>query len=234
MDHEIVSRAEWTVARRALLEREKELTRQRDALAAERRRLPWVRVTKEYSFEAPVGTLTLAELFDGRSQLIVHHFMLGPGWKEGCVGCSFLADHVDGALVHLRQRDVTFVAVSRAPISETEAFRRRMGWRFKWVSSFGSDFNYDFHVSFRRRDLIKGKVWYNFELREIRSEDLHGVGVFFKDAGGDVFHTYSCYGRGEEFLIGTYSFLDLVPKGRDETELSPPMAWVRHHDRYDS
>jgi predicted dithiol-disulfide oxidoreductase (DUF899 family) len=231
-DHEVVSRDEWLEARKALLVREQELTRQRDALAAERRELPWVRVAKEYLFDAPGGKETLADLFDGRSQLVVQHFMFGPGWKEGCVGCSFQADHVDGALIHLEHRDVTLVAVSRAPLAQIEAYRKRMGWRFKWVSSYGSDFNYDYHVSFRKEELKKGKVMYNYELRELQSEELPGMSVFYKEAAGEIFHTYSCYARGDELLIGTYNYLDLVPKGRDEADLSPPMAWVRHHDRY--
>lgn len=228
----VVSRQEWLAARRAHLEKEKEITRLRDALARERRELPWVRLEKEYVFEAPEGSLTLAELFDGRSQLIVQHFMFGPGWTEGCVGCSFQADHVDGTLVHLAHRDVTFVAVSRATLPEIEAFRRRMGWRFRWVSSYGSDFNYDYHVSFTRAQLASGRVLYNYEPRRIQSEELPGVSVFHRPSSGDIFHTYSSHGRGPELLIGTYNYLDLVPKGRDEEALSPPMGWVRHHDSY--
>jgi predicted dithiol-disulfide oxidoreductase (DUF899 family) len=231
-EHKVVSKEEWLEARKAHLANEKKLTRLRDALSAERRELPWVRVEKEYVFDAPGGTETLAELFDDRSQLIVQHFMFGPDWTEGCVGCSFQADHIDGATVHLAHRDVTVVVVSRAPLPRIEAFKRRMGWRFKWVSSYGSDFNYDYHVSFRKEDLAKGKVFYNYELRELQSEDLPGVSVFFRDSTGEVYHTYSSYDRGDELLIGTYNYLDLVPKGRDETRLSPPMAWVRHHDRY--
>ena len=231
-EHKVVSKEEWLEARKAHLANEKKLTCLRDALSAERRELPWVRVEKEYVFDAPGGTETLAELFDDRSQLIVQHFMFGPDWTEGCVGCSFQADHIDGATVHLAHRDVTVVVVSRAPLPRIEAFKRRMGWRFKWVSSYGSDFNYDYHVSFRKEDLAKGKVFYNYELRELQSEDLPGVSVFFRDSTGEVYHTYSSYDRGDELLIGTYNYLDLVPKGRDETGLSPPMAWVRHHDRY--
>lgn len=228
----IVSRQEWLAARRAHLEKEKEVTRLRDALARERRELPWVRLEKEYVFEAPEGRLTLAELFDGRSQLIVQHFMFGPGWTEGCVGCSFQADHVDGTLVHLAHRDVTFVAVSRATLPEIEAFRRRMGWRFRWVSSYGSDFNYDYHVSFTRAQLAAGRVLYNYEPRRIQSEELPGVSVFYRPSSGEIFHTYSSHGRGPELLIGTYNYLDVVPKGRNEEGLSPPMGWVRHHDSY--
>lgn len=228
----IVSRQEWLAARRAHLEKEKEITRLRDALARERRELPWVRVEKEYVFEAPEGRVTLGELFDGRSQLVVQHFMFGPGWTEGCVGCSFQADHVDATLVHLAHRDVTFVAVSRATVPEIEAFRSRMGWRFRWVSSYGSDFNYDYHVSFTRTELAAGGVLYNYELRRIQSEELPGVSVFHRRSSGDIFHTYSSQGRGPEILIGTYNYLDLVPKGRDEEGLWPPMSWVRHHDSY--
>lgn len=231
--HEVVSREEWLEARKAHLQREKELTRLRDAIAAERRALPWVRVEKEYVFDTADGRESLSQLFAGRSQLIVQHFMFGPGWTEGCVACSFQADHVDGALVHLAHRDVTFVAVSRAPLAQIEAFRRRMGWRFRWVSCHGSDFNYDYHVSFTKAALAKGKVMYNYELRDLQSEELPGMSVFYRSAAGDVFHTYSSYGRGDELLIGTYNYLDLVPKGRDEDGLSPPMAWLRHHDRYE-
>jgi predicted dithiol-disulfide oxidoreductase (DUF899 family) len=231
--HKVVSRQEWLGARKAHLEKEKEITRLRDALGRERRELPWVRVEKEYVFDAPGGKETLSDLFDGRSQLIVQHFMLGPGWTEGCVGCSFQADHIDGAAVHLEHRDVTLVAVSRATLPEIEAFKGRMGWRFKWVSSYGSDFNYDHHVSFTKDDLAAGKVFYNFELRDLQSEELPGISVFYKDPSGDLYHTYSSYGRGDELLIGAYNYLDLVPRGRDEAGLSPPMAWVRHHDSYD-
>lgn len=230
--HKVVSSEEWLPARKALLAREKELTRLRDALSRERRELPWVRVEKEYVFDAPGGQETLSDLFEGRSQLIVQHFMFGPGWQEGCVGCSFQADHIDGALVHIQHRDVSLVVVSRAPLPQIEVFRKRMGWRFKWVSSFGSDFNYDYHVSFTKEELTKGKVLYNYEPRALQSEDLPGVSVFYRDPTGAVFHTYSSYARGNELLLGAYSYLDLVPKGRDEAGLSPPMAWVRHHDRY--
>ncbi|HET6343122.1 MAG TPA: thioredoxin family protein [Gemmatimonadota bacterium] len=230
--HKVVSRVEWLEARKAHLEKEREITRLRDALGRERRALPWVQVEKEYVFDAPGGKETLADLFDGRSQLIVQHFMFGPGWTEGCVGCSFQADHIDGAAVHLEHRDVTLVVVSRAPLARLEAFKRRMGWRFKWVSSYGSDFNYDYNVSFTRDELAAGKVFYNYEPRELQSEELPGISVFYQDPSGDIFHTYSSYGRGSELLIGAYNYLDLVPKGRDEAGLSPPMAWVRHHDSY--
>jgi predicted dithiol-disulfide oxidoreductase (DUF899 family) len=230
--HKVVSREEWLQARRELLLKEKALTRQYDAVAAERRELPWIRVTKEYVFDAEGGWRTLADLFGNCSQLIVDHFMLGPGWKEGCVGCSFGADHVDGTLVHLAHRDVAFVAVSRAPLAEIEAFRKRMGWRFEWVSSYESDFNRDFGVSFVAEEAAHEKVFYNYELREFHCEDLPGRSVFFKDENEDIFHTYSTFARGCESALATYMLLDLVPKGRGEAGLSPPMAWVRHHDRY--
>ncbi len=231
--NEIVSREDWLTARRALLAKEKELTRLRDRLAAERRALPWVKVEKEYFFDGPNGKETLADLFARRSQLFVKHFMLGPGWKEGCVGCSLEVDHVEGLLVHLEQRDVTYVAVSRAPLAEIEAFRKRMGWRFKCVSSFASDFNYDFHVSFRPEDVRHGKVDYNFEARDFMIEELSGDSVFYKDVAGDVFHTYSTYGRGGEEFLGIYRYLDVTPKGRDETGPRHDLSdWVRHHDRY--
>ena len=217
MEHPIVSQDEWLAARRQLLAREKEFTRLRDQLTSERRALPWVKVEKPYVFDGPDGKETLAELFGGRSQLIVKHFMLGPGWSEGCVGCSFELDHIDGILVHLEQRDVSYVAVSRAPLAEIEAFKERMGWRVKWVSSAGSDFNYDFHVSFRPDEIAKGEGYYNYETRKIGIDELSGRSVFYKDENGDVFHTYSSYGRGGEDVLGTYRLLDLVPKGRDET-----------------
>jgi predicted dithiol-disulfide oxidoreductase (DUF899 family) len=230
---QIASREEWLAARRALLVKEKQLTRARAALAAERRALPWVRVEKPYVFEGPDGRETLSELFAGRSQLFVKHFMFGPGWQEGCVGCSFEVDHIEGALVHLEHHDVTYVAVSRAPLAEIEAFRKRMGWRFKWVSSFGSDFNYDYQVSFSRAQLAAGRVYYNYELRDVPVDELSGESVFAKDAAGDVFHTYSTYGRGAEELLGTYVCLDLTPKGRNETGPNRDLTdWVRHHDRY--
>jgi predicted dithiol-disulfide oxidoreductase (DUF899 family) len=229
----LVSRDEWLAARKELLKQEKELTRQRDALTAKRRELPWVRVEKEYVFDTPKGKQTLADLFDGRSQLVVNHFMLGPGWKEGCVGCSFGADHIEGALVHLEHHDVTVVVVSRAPLHEIEAYKKRMGWRFNWVSSYDSDFNYDYHVSFTKEDMTKGRVYYNFEMTEALIEELPGLSVFYKDAAGDIFHTYSSYARGAEELLGTYMVLDLTPKGRNETGPNHNlMDWVRRHDRY--
>ncbi len=228
----VVSRDEWLTARKELLAKEKQLTRQRDALNAERRQLPWVKVDKIYVFEGPNGKETLADLFESRGQLIVYHFMFGPEWNEGCPSCSFNMDHTDGALVHLAQRDVTFVAIARAPVSKIEAFKRRMGWRFKWVSSYGNDFNYDYHVSFTTDEMTRGKVYYNFEMNEFPSEEAPGITVFYKNRTGDIFHTYSSYARGTETVVGTYNYLDLVPKGRDEDGLAFTMSWVRHHDRY--
>lgn len=229
----IVSRAEWLGARKELLVKEKNLTRQRDEISRQRRELPWVKVEKPYVFDGPEGKETLAGLFDGRSQLIVKHFMLGPDWKEGCVGCSFEVDHIKGALVHLEHHDVTYVAISRAPLPEIEKFKKRMGWRFKWVSSFENDFNYDYHVSFTPEQIANGKVYYNYEMRDFQIEELSGRSVFYKDAAGDIFHTYSAYGRGAEELLGTYVCLDLTPKGRNETGPNFNLTdWVRHHDRY--
>jgi predicted dithiol-disulfide oxidoreductase (DUF899 family) len=233
MEHPIVSRDAWLAARKELLSKEKEFTRQRDRLSALRRELPWVKVEKAYVFDGPAGKETLADLFAGRSQLIVYHFMFGPGWEEGCPSCSLLADHFDGATVHLAQRDVTFVAISRAPLAQIEAFKQRMGWRFKWLSSYGNDFNHDYHVSFTPDEMAKGKVEYNYAMGEFPMEEAPGASVFYKDAAGDIFHTYSCYARGLDILIGAYNWLDLAPKGRDEAALPWTMAWVRHHDRYD-
>ena len=229
----IVSKAEWLVARKDLLTREKELTRLRDELSRHRRELPWVKIEKEYVFDGPGGKETLSDLFEGRSQLIVYHFMLGPGWEEGCKSCSYLADHFDGANWHLPHRDVTLVVVSRAPLSELMPYKKRMGWRFKWVSSHGSDFNFDYHVSFTKEEEKKNKVYYNYTEGEFLSDELPGLSVFYKDQDGDIFHTYSTYARGLDSLVGAYNFLDLVPKGRDEDPDST-MSWVRRHDQYDA
>ncbi|HEV3210363.1 MAG TPA: thioredoxin family protein [Chthoniobacterales bacterium] len=231
-EHSIVSQEKWLQLRKELLSKEKELTRLRDRLNAERRELPWVRVEKNYVFDAPGGKVSLKELFAGTSQLVIYHFMFGPDWNEGCPSCSFVSDHIDGALPHLAARDATMVMVSRAPLAKIEAFKKRMGWRFTWVSSYGSDFNPDFRVSFTKDEMAQGKVNYNYTMQEFPSEEAPGISVFYKDAGGDVFHTYSSYGRGLEQLVGTYMILDLVPKGRDEDELGFTMEWVRHHDRY--
>jgi len=231
--HKVVSHEEWIAARRAHLADEKAFTRARDALSRKRRELPWERVDKSYVFEGPSGKETLANLFGGKSQLIVYHFMLGPDWEEGCPSCSLLADHFDGAVVHLAQRDVAFVVVSRAPLAQIEKFKRRMGWHFKWVSSFGSDFNHDYHVSFAPEELAKGQVYYNDTWRKVTVPELPGTSVFYQDESGTVFHTYSCYERGLDILIGAYNFLDIAPKGRDVEGLRFSMAWVRHHDKYE-
>jgi predicted dithiol-disulfide oxidoreductase (DUF899 family) len=233
-NHRVVSRDEWLAERRKLLAREKELTRLEDRIAGERRALPWVRVDKRYVFDARAGRRTLAELFEGRRQLIVQHFMFGPGWEQGCPSCSFMADHTDGMTVHLAHRDVTLVAVSRATLAEIERFRERMGWTFEWVSSHGSDFNYDFGVSFTPEQQAKGEVPYNYGTWAQPFEELPGVSVFYKDDAGEVFHTYSMYGRGVEVWMGTYRLLDLVPRGRDERDVAYKMEWVRHHDRYET
>jgi len=231
--HRIVSEDEWLAARKAHLADEKAFTRARDELSRKRRELPWVKVPKNYVFEGTDGKETLADLFGGKSQLIVYHFMMGPGWEAGCPSCSLLADHFDGAAIHLAQRDVAFVVVSRAPLEQIEAFKRRMGWKFKWVSSFGSDFNYDYHVSFTPEQKAKGPVEYNYQRQDFPSDEAPGASVFHKNEAGELFHTYSCYGRGLDILIGAYNFLDLAPKGRDEDGLAFSMTWVRHHDRYD-
>ena len=229
--HRVVSRNEWIAERKALLSREKELTRMRDRIAADRRALPWVRVDKNYLFDTSDGKRSLADLFDGRRQLLVQHFMFAPGWEQGCPSCSFMADHTDGMNVHLAHRDVTLAAVSRAPLSEIERFRRRMGWRFKWVSSQGSDFNYDFRVSFTPEEVAKGQLDYNYGTSPDAEEELPGISAFFKNDADEVFHTYSTYGRGVEVMMGAYAMLDLMPKGRDEA--GNQMGWVRHHDRYE-
>ena len=232
MEHKVVSRDAWIAARKAHLAKEKALTKARDQLSADRRALPWVKVEKNYVFDTASGKKTLGELFDGRSQLIVYHFMLGPDWAEGCPSCSYLADHFDGAAIHLVHRDVTLTVVSRAPLPKIEAYKKRMGWRFPWVSSYGNDFNFDFHVSFKPEE-ADGEVYYNYEMGEFQSDEMPGVSVFIKDAPGAVFHTYSAYARGLDILVGAYNFLDLAPKGRDEDELPWSMAWVRRHDEYD-
>jgi predicted dithiol-disulfide oxidoreductase (DUF899 family) len=230
--HPVVSQTEWLAARKELLAKEKEFTRQRDALSAQRRELPWVKVDQQYIFDTPGGKKTLADLFGGKSQLIVYHFMFGPGWEEGCPSCSLLADHFDGSVVHLAHRDVTLMVVSRAPLDQIQAFKKRMGWRFPWVSSYGSDFNRDFHVSFPKNERTSDQVYYNYTEREFPSDEGPGLSAFSQDSDGNVFHTYSAYARGLDILIGAYNFLDLAPKGRDEEGLKFTMAWVRHHDKY--
>jgi predicted dithiol-disulfide oxidoreductase (DUF899 family) len=232
--HAVVSQEEWLVARSALLAKEKEATHLRDKINAERLALPWVKVDKEYIFDTSNGKKTLAELFDGRSQLIVYHFMLGPGWEAGCPGCSFLCDHIDGTLPHLNHHDVTLTAVSRAPLAEIAAYKNRMGWQFPWVSAFGTDFNFDYHVSFTGDDLASGNATYNFTKAPAPAKpadsELPGLSAFFQDENGEVFHTYSSYARGPEELIGTLMILDRAPKGRNE---SRTMDFVKRHDEYE-
>ena len=230
----VVSRDEWLAARRQLLIEEKKLTHQQDKLSAARREMPWVRIDKDYVFETAEGQVRLTDLFEGRSQLLIKHFMLSAG-KDVCVGCSFELDHIEGALVHLEHHDVTFVAVARAPLAQILAAKERMGWRCKWVSSYSSDFNYDFNISFRPEDIARGEVFYNFAMQSIPMEDLSGISVFYKDANGDIFHTYSAFGRGAENVLTTYMLLDLTPKGRNETGPHYHLTdWVRPHDRYDA
>jgi predicted dithiol-disulfide oxidoreductase (DUF899 family) len=231
--HKIVSHDEWIAARKAYLAEEKAFSRARDALAKKRRELPWEKVEKKYVFDTPGGKQTLADLFCGKSQLIIYHFMLGPDWEAGCPSCSFLADHFDGSVIHLAQRDVSFVVVSRAPLTQIEKFKARMGWHFTWVSSFGSDFNHDYQVSASPEEKASGTAMYNYEMTTFPSEERPGASAFLKNEAGEVFHTYSTYGRGLDILIGAYNFLDLAPKGRDEAGLAWSMAWVRHHDRYE-
>ncbi len=230
--HKVVSRKAWLSARARFLAKEKKFTRLRDELSRQRRQLPWEKVEKPYRFQGPDGQETLADLFAGRSQLIVYHFMFSPEWEEGCPHCSFWADNFNGIPVHLSQRDATLVAVSRAPLAKIEAFKRRMGWGFKWVSSAGSDFNYDFGASFTPEQRKAGKAFYNYGREDPGFEDREGVSVFFKNRRGAIFHTYSTYARGIDILNGAYNFLDLAPKGRDEDRLEFTQAWVRHHDRY--
>ena len=234
LNHPVVSMDRWVAKRKTLLAREKELTRLRDEIARERRALPWVRLEKNYVFDGLEGRRTLADLFEGRRQLLVQHFMFAPGWEEGCKSCSFMADHIDGAKAHLARRDVTMLVVSRAPLADIERFRQRMGWQFKWVSSYGGDFNRDFGVSFTPEEVAKGKIYYNYSSTWPHPhEELPGISVFYKDDAGEIFHTYSTYGRGVEVMMGTYNMLDLTPKGRDEDHLKFTMEWVRHHDRYE-
>ena len=231
-NHPVVSKDRWLAQRKALLAREKELTHLRDQIARERRALPWTRVEKSYVFDTPEGPRALADLFEGRRQLLVQHFMLGPDWEQGCPSCSYMSDHLDGMKVHLENRDLTLLVVSRAPLDQIERFRRRMGWQFRWVSSHGSDFNHDFGVSFAPEEIAKG-VAYNYVRQPFPSEEAPGLSVFYQDDAGEVFHTYSTYGRGVEVMMGAYNLIDLTPKGRDEGSPVNGMGWVRHHDRYE-
>jgi len=230
--HKVVSREEWIEARKALLANEKEFTKARDALARRRRELPWVRVEKNYVFDSPNGKESLKDLFARRAQLIIYHFMFGPDSEAPCQSCSFWADNFERGVVHLEQRDVTLIAVSRAPLARLEAFKRRMGWTFKWVSSADSDFNHDYGVSFTPDEVEKGETYYNYRWAKRSLTELPGISVFFKDPSGVIFHTYSCYARGLDMMNGTYQYLDLVPKGRDEPAQGHKMAWVRFRDSY--
>jgi len=230
-DAKVVSPAKWLAARKAFLAKEKEFTHMRDELSRQRRELPWEKVEKNYLFQGAKSKESLADLFGGRTQLIVYHFMFGPGWREGCPSCSYIADQFDSIAPHMAQRDTTLLAISRATWPEIEAFQKRMGWKFKWVSSNGTDFNYDYHVSFSKQDVANKKTVYNYETSEFPSEEGPGASVFFK-RDGEIFHTYSTYGRGLDMMLNAYNFLDLTPKGRDEDNLPWPMAWVRHHDKY--
>jgi predicted dithiol-disulfide oxidoreductase (DUF899 family) len=232
-NHPVVSTEQWLAERKKLMVRERELTHLRDRIARERRALPWRRVDKAYVFDTLEGPRRLADLFDGRRQLLLQHFMFGPGWAQGCPSCSFMADHAEGMNVHLAQRDIRFVAISRAPLAEIERFRQRMGWQFSWVSSHGSDFNHDFHVSFAPEDVAKGEVYYNYAVRPFPSDEAPGLSVFYRNDAGEVFHTYSTYGRGVEVMMGAYQMMDLTPQGRAERDVPHKMEWLRHHDRYE-
>ncbi|MCY1398396.1 hypothetical protein D3C76_382810 [compost metagenome] len=228
--HAVVSRAQWLLARQQLLLHEKAFTHYRDELSAARRALPWVKVEQNYIFEGPKGPLNLADLFAGRSQLAVYHFMFVDGWSEGCPGCSFLADHFDGANLHLANHDVSLVAVSHAPFAQFQAFKRRMGWQFDWVSSHGTSFNEDFQVTATDQQIATGSFTYNYEPNSGEERELPGLSVFYRDDAGDVFNTYSTYARGLDILVGAYNFLDLMPLGRNE---HGTLDWVRHHDKYE-
>jgi predicted dithiol-disulfide oxidoreductase (DUF899 family) len=229
---EIATKEQALAARRAFLLEEKGFTRARDELARKRRELPWVRIDKHYEFASASGREALGDLSAGRRQLIVQHFMFGPEWNEGCVGCSFNADHVDGAIPHIQARDATFVAVSRAPLAKLQQFQARMGWRFKWVSSHGTDFNYDFDVSFRKEDIAARRAQYNYRPLDFEIEDLSGFSIFCKNRAGEIFHTYSTFARGDEMLSTAYMYIDLLPMGRNEDDLKEPSSWWRHHDKY--
>jgi predicted dithiol-disulfide oxidoreductase (DUF899 family) len=231
--HRVVTPNDWIAERKTLLAREKELTHLRDQIARERRALPWVRIEKDYVFDTPVGPRRLVDLFQGRRQLLVQHFMFGAGWEQGCKSCSFMADHLDGISVHLAQRDIALLAVSRAPLAEIERFRQRMGWNFTWASSSGNEFNRDFHVSFAPEDRVNGEVYYNYHLTAFPADEAPGISSFVKNDAGEIFHTYSTFGRGVEVMMGAYNLIDLTPIGRNEQDLSHAMAWVRHHDRYE-
>src|SRR5262249_36227139 len=233
MSNRIVSHEEWLKARLELLAAEKEFTRQRDALTRRRMAMPWERVEKPYRFEGPKGALSLADLFDGRSQLVVYHFMFAPDWEEGCTSCSFWADNFNGIDVHLAHRDTSLVAISRARLQTLKAYKKRMGWTFKWVSSYDTDFNFDYQVSFPPDQLAGGNATYNYGDVNKSEPELPGISVFYKDGRGAIFHTYSCFSRGIDLLNGAYNYLDLTPKGRDEDNLPYTMAWLHRHDEYE-
>jgi predicted dithiol-disulfide oxidoreductase (DUF899 family) len=230
--HPVVSRTDWLAARTDLLAKEKEFTRLRDQLSQQRRALPWERVDKQYLFEGQIGPETLPELFAGKSQLIVYHFMFDPDWEAGCKSCTFWADNFNGIDVHLKHRDITFIAVSRAPFPKLDAYKKRLGWSFKWVSSFGSDFNYDYNVSFTPEEVANGNAYFNYKWQEPYDSETVGISVFYKAPEGTVFHTYSTYARGVDMLNGAYHYIDLTPKGRDEAAEGNPQSWVRRHDEY--
>ena len=229
----IVSRDEWFEARKILLQEEKDFTRLRDQLSRKRRQLPWLKVDAEYIFEDLNGKLSLGDLFEDKSQLIIYHFMYGPDWDEGCPSCSFWADNFNGIDIHLRHRDANMVVVSRASLAQLQAYRKRMGWDFKWVSSLGNNFNYDYHVSFSAAEMEKAEIFYNFKLGNFPADEAPGISVFYRSPEGQVFHTYSCYARGLDMLNGAYHYLDLLPKGRDEDDLDFTMAWLRRRDEYE-
>ncbi|RTL22220.1 MAG: DUF899 domain-containing protein [Burkholderiales bacterium] len=231
--HPVVSRDRWLAERQALLDREKALTRLGDEVSAARRALPWVQLAQDYRFDTVEGPRGLSELFQGRRQLLVQHFMFGPGWEQGCKSCSFMTDHLDGMAIHLAHRDIALLLVSSAPLAEIERFRQRMGWRLPWVSSQGSDFNRDFQVSFTAKELARGEVFYNYGWSSFPLTEAPGISVFCRDDSGQLFHSYSTYGRGLEVMMGAYGLMDLTPQGRGEDELDFRMAWVRHHDRYE-
>ncbi len=232
-DHKVVSQREWLAARKRLLAKEKKFSKLRDELTRQRRALPWEKIEKEYVFDGPNGRETLAELFCGKSQLLVYHFMFGPDWGEGCAHCSFWADHFDSVNAHIGQRDTTFVVISRAPLKEIKPFKKRMGWRFKWVSSFNTDFNFDFNVSFTPEQRKSGKAIYNYAPLDMDIDEREGASAFYKDSKGDIYHTYSTYERGIDLMNTTYNFLDMTAKGRDENP-ERTQDWVRYHDRYRS
>jgi predicted dithiol-disulfide oxidoreductase (DUF899 family) len=231
--HKVVSADEWLKARLELLTKEKEFTRLRDQLSQQRRELPWEPVDKQYVFDGPSGKETLAQLFENRSQLVVYHFMFDPDWEAGCKHCSWWADNFERNVIHLNHRDVSMVAISHAPLHKLDAFRKRMGWTFKWLSAANTDFNYDYHVSFRPEQVAKAEIYQNYRPKNSSMTEVAGISVFYKDPDGAVFHTYSCYERGLDMMNAGYHFLDLVPKGRDEAGLAFPQAWVRHRDSYE-